>query len=590
MESLRFFRELFGSAIGDGVKMTVWAPKDDRRNTLKYFEDVESAADYAESIKDTNVYFGLGMTRSELPDGKRPGALQVCGIPGFWIDIDIADTAGAHKAANLPASQQDAEELIAATIPRHMPPTILTHSGHGLHAYWLFKEPWIFESENERVQAAMMVQRFVLNFKFHAAMRGWKLDSVFDLARVLRVPGSINHKIPGMPMTCRIISVKPENVYNPDEFEPFFVSDDEARSEDGISTLLSKEKNPLNLVLSAYATAPFQKFETLSGLEERFRRSWNMQRTDLKDQSLSSYDMSIATFCASYRWTDQEIADTLIAFRMRHAKTDAEKKKVMRVDYLSRTIMRAKKKRKDDDQDENLTAVLAQSSQAESGEVAPPTNKQVSDVLKQILKVEIDKIIKYNGDDPQFEMILTDGTALMLGGIEGLINQRVLKNTLAAHRGVMAKQVKGPKWDDYATLLLSLVVEMSPPKEDYTQKGSLAATISMYLERVGVMKNVDHAFAAQRPFELDRKVYMFSTAFRMWTKLNADPLSKKELAIVAASMGVETKTMRFKRGELGTETTRTVYDVTKYAHGLYEDKEMPTLFEVEDGHGAGAVQ
>ena len=590
MESLRFFRELFGSAIGDGVKMTVWAPKEDRRNTLKYFEDVELAAQYAESVKDTNVYFGLGLTRAELPDGKRPTALQVCGIAGFWIDIDIADSAGAHKAVNLPATQQDAEELISAAIPRHMPPTVLTHSGHGLHAYWLFKEPWLFESEEERVQAAHLVQRFVLSFKFHAAMRGWKLDSVFDLARVLRVPGSINHKIPGMPMTCRIISIKSEQAYNPEDFEPFFVVDEEARSEDGISLLLSKEKNPLGLVLSAYATPPFSKFETLCSVEDRFRKSWDMQRPELKDQSLSTFDMSIATFCASYRWSDQEIADTLIAFRMKHAKTDAEKKKAMRVDYLSRTIMRAKKKRKDDDQDEAITAILAQSSQAEAGEVAPPTNKQVSDALKTILKVDIDRIVKYLGDEPQFEMILADGTALMLGGIEGLINQRALRNTLAAHKGVIAKQVKGPKWDEYATLLLSMTVEREPSKEDYTQKGSLEATITMYLEKVGVIENVDHAFVSQRPFEKDGKVYLFSTAFRMWTKLNADPLSKKELAVVAISIGIETKAMKFRRGDTGAETTRTVYDVTKFAKGLRGEKEMPALFEIEDGPGAGAVQ
>ena len=180
MEALRFFEEMFGALIGDGIKMTVWAPKDGRFGTLQYFEDTEAAAQYADSIKDTNVYFGLGATRHVLPEGKRPSALQICGIPGFWIDIDIADT-GAHKATNLPKTQQDAEELISAVLPRHMPPTILTHSGHGLHAYWLFKEPWIFDTEDERTQAAALVQRFVLSFKFHAAMRGWKLDSVFDL-------------------------------------------------------------------------------------------------------------------------------------------------------------------------------------------------------------------------------------------------------------------------------------------------------------------------------------------------------------------------------------------------------------------------
>lgn len=588
-EALRFFKEMFDSLVGDGIKMTVWAPKEGRPQALRYFEDINSAAQYAESIKDGNVYFGLGATKAELPEGKRPTSLQICGIPGFWIDIDIADS-GAHKASNLPRTQQDAEELISSVIPRHMPPTILTHSGHGLHAYWLFKEPWIFESEEERVQAAHLLQRFVLSFKFHAAMRGWKLDSVFDLARVLRVPGSINHKVPGMPMTCRIISIQPDAAYMAEDFEPFFVADDAARTDDGISQLLSKEKNPLNLLLSAYSTPPFTKFESLCSMEERFRRSWNYQRADLKDQTLSSYEMSIATFCASYRWSDQEIADTLIAFRMKHARSDNDKKKAMRIDYLTRTILRAKSKKKADDQDENLTAILAQSSQAQSGEAAPPTNKQVAEALKPILKVNIEKVVKYVGDEPHFELVLTDGTGIMLGSIDGLINQRSLRNTLAAHAGVITKQVKAQAWDDYATLLLSLVEEKSPAKEDYTQKGSLEATIVMYLEKKGIMNNMEHAFTMQRPFRLDGKVYLFSTDLRMWTKLYSDPLSKKELAVTAASLGIETRPLKFSRGEDKAPTTRTVYDVTRLAKGIDGPNENPGLYEIEPGAEVGAVQ
>ena len=590
MEALRFFQEMFGAAIGDGIKMTVWGPKEGRTGTLRYFEEVEAAAEYAESIKDTNVYFGLGLTKKKLPEGKRPNALQICGIPGLWIDIDIADS-GAHKASNLPRTQQDAEELISAAMPRHMPPTILTHSGHGLHAYWLFKEPWIFETEDERVQAASLAQRFVLSFKFHAAMRGWRLDSVFDLSRVLRVPGSINHKVPGMPMTCRLISIKQDHAYNPEDFEPFFVADDNARSEDGISQLLSKEKNPLDLVLSAYATPPFSKFETLSGLEERFRKSWNMQRTDLKDQSPSGYDLSIATFCASYGWSDQEIADTIVAFRMKHAKTDSDRKKALRVDYLNRTILRAKKKKREDDQDENLTAILAQSSQAQAGESAPPTNKQVGEALKTVLKVEVAHVVKYEGDEPQFELVLADGSSIMLGGIEGLINQRVLRNTLAAHKGVIIKQVKGPAWDDYATLLLSMVEVRVPAREDNTQKGSLESTIRRYLEKNGITDNAEHAFTSERPFRKHGKVYMFSTAFRMWTKLNSDPMSKKELALTAASLGIEVEQMKFNKGteEYPHYTTRNVYDVTRFDTGCSE-KERPGLYEVESGPEVEAVQ
>jgi len=592
MESARFFSELFSAMIGDGVKMSVWAPKDGEFSTTAYFEDPAKASEYADSIKDRNVYFGLGVTKAELPASKRPNALQICGIPGFWIDIDIADS-GAHKAGNLPATQQDAEELISSALPRHMAPTILTHSGHGLHAYWLFKEPWMFEGEEERVQAAMLIKRFVLSFKYHAAMRGWKLDSVYDLARVLRVPGSINHKVAGMPMTCKIIRIDSENAYNPDEFEKYFVSDEVAMSDDGITSLLSKEKNPLGLMLSAFSSPPHTKFENLMSMEDRFRRSWNMQRSELKDQSLSSYEMSIATFCASYRWSDQEIADTLVSFRMKNAKSDMERKKALRVDYICRTILKAKSKKREDDQNESLGAVLAQSAQAQAGEAVPPTRKQLTDALEVILKIRVEKVVKYEGDIPQFELILEGGDAILLGPVDNLITQRAIRQILAAHRGVLVKQVRAAIWDDYATLLLGMVETRKPSAEDNTEKGALVSCIKQYLESVNIMKDPASGYAAKRPFKIDDRVYMFSSEFRNWTKLNSDPIPRNRLAIIATSLGIKTiPSMKFNKGtsDRPDYTTRTVYDVTEYAKGC-SGKEKLDLIEFDEAEPrTGAVQ
>ena len=593
MDALNFFEELFSAAIGDGTKMTVWTHKNGEGGPVKYFESTDVAAEYADSVKDANVYFGLGLTRANLPENRRPTAALVCGIPGFWIDIDIV-CKGAHTAENLPASQQDAEELILSTLPRHMSPTILVHSGHGLHAYWLFKEPWIFETEDERVLAADMLRKFVLSFKYHAALRGWKLDSVFDLARVLRVPGSINHKVPRMPMTCRVISIKSDIRYNPNDFDQYFVSDISASSEDGISQLLSKDKNPLGLILSAYASPPYTKFDTLFTMEDRFRHSWNMQRNDLKDKSLSSYEMSIATFCASYKWTDQEIADTLIAFRTKHAKSESEKKKALRVDYLCRTIMRAKSRKKEDDRDESISAILAQTEQSSDGSVAPPSNRQIADTLKTVLNVDIERIVRYVGDDPTFEMFFTDGTSIMLGDVEGLINHRILKKVLAAQKKVVIGQIKSTRWNDYAKLLMAIVEDVLPSSDDSTKKGSLAATISAYLEKNGAINNPDGALASSRPFKKDGRTYMFSTAFRMWAKMNDDPVTKKELAVVASSLGIKSVSMKFNTGsdDAPKRTTRTVYDVTSFATGCAPvcDEEMPGLQEIPFIDETGAIQ
>ena len=50
------------------------------------------------------------------------------------------------------------------------------------------------------------------------------------------------------------------------------------------------------------------------------------------------------------------------------------------------------------------------------------------------LNVDIERIVRYVGDDPTFEMFFTDGTSIMLGDVEGLINHRILKKVLREGR------------------------------------------------------------------------------------------------------------------------------------------------------------
>jgi hypothetical protein len=74
--------------------------------------------------------------------------------------------------------------IAGATFPE---PSVIVDSGGGIHCYWLLKEPWTIDSDDTR-GAAEIVQR------------GWVQQvtgadpSVHDLARILRVPGTLNFK------------------------------------------------------------------------------------------------------------------------------------------------------------------------------------------------------------------------------------------------------------------------------------------------------------------------------------------------------------------------------------------------------------
>src|SRR5205823_5481483 len=150
---------------------------------------------------------------AQPPDSGRGEAAAVIGIPGIWVDIDIAGPA--HKAANLPPTRDAALSLLNA-FP--YPPSLVVDTGHGLQAYWLFPEPWVFAGAPERTAVAILLRRVQRWFQIEARSHGWQIDSTHDLARVLRVPGTFNRKTAN-PAAVQILHLDESRRYAPDDFD-----------------------------------------------------------------------------------------------------------------------------------------------------------------------------------------------------------------------------------------------------------------------------------------------------------------------------------------------------------------------------------
>ena len=167
-----------------------------------------------------DVYFGLGLLREELSNGRRGCTEDVIGIPGFWFDLDIKGPN--HKQTALPETLEEALELI-----RSLPwaPTLIVFSGGGIHGFWLFKELWIFDSDEERKQAARLSKGFQGLVIGEASKRGWIIDNTSDLTRVLRVVGTYNRKQPKSPVLVKAIENHADRRYSPSDFEGYFPAD-----------------------------------------------------------------------------------------------------------------------------------------------------------------------------------------------------------------------------------------------------------------------------------------------------------------------------------------------------------------------------
>ena len=213
----------------EGHWLTIWTKDSKTEDKLTSWfpsENWKEALDHSIGLsKKKNVYFGVGVRKENLGKWERGGNDDIIGIPAIWVDIDIADK-DAHKKKALPPTLKDAVNLVNQ-FP--LEPSALVHSGYGLHVYWIFKELWEFDSPEEREEAAVLLKKLEQTIRSYAMKNGWNIDPVADLARVLRVPGTLNHK-KDFPVPVKLITHR-ETRYNPSDFEEYLIEIQEAKKQ-----------------------------------------------------------------------------------------------------------------------------------------------------------------------------------------------------------------------------------------------------------------------------------------------------------------------------------------------------------------------
>lgn len=212
-EAHRFLDLLFsvgatpiGARITLSVPNPVWKPGETARWLSAHVpvEKTRLAAERAlasDVLSQHNVYFGCALTCGDLGAFRRGKVDEKVAIPGVWCDLDIV--APGHAASNLPTFDEARTLLVDLALP----PTVLVHSGGGLHPWWLFADgPWTLHDAGEREFAGRLVAGLQVQLGQRMQVRGWHLDSTADLTRVLRLPGTTNYKIAGNPRPVQILT------------------------------------------------------------------------------------------------------------------------------------------------------------------------------------------------------------------------------------------------------------------------------------------------------------------------------------------------------------------------------------------------
>ena len=358
-----FLQQMFGSSLTGECQLSLFTIPEKR---ARRFTEVADCLSVAHKLADTqNVYFNVALVH-DTPTG-RGKAEDVTGLVALWADVDFQSMAHAGKA--LPANAEDFERIIPE-LP--VPPSVIVDSGNGRHLYWLLKEPWIFQDDADRTRASHVARGWHEVVCRAGSRLGWSLENLGDMTRVLRLPGTINRKDPAMLKPVVVVSADWQRRYSIDDFEPFLPAPEPEHTSHNPSdpvvpltglSLLPDAEPPGDKLVAAILESPV------------FRETWDRARADLSDQSASAYDLSLATIAMLRGWTDQEVARLIIAWRRRHRESP---EKALRVDYMSRTLQKARNATTTQNPDVDLSAMLV-SVTSEEDEPCDETTVEASD-------------------------------------------------------------------------------------------------------------------------------------------------------------------------------------------------------------------
>lgn len=156
-----------------------WVKNGDDKKTI-WFDKKKAPSIPAQNLGD--VYYGVFATLGKKEHWQRATINDIAALTAFFAEFDVKDY-GSIEAVLTHISTLDYS------------PTALVYSGGGVHAYWVFETPFFINEESDTAYASAALAHWV---EYAGGDKGAK-----DLARVLRVPSTENHKYtPRKPVLC----------------------------------------------------------------------------------------------------------------------------------------------------------------------------------------------------------------------------------------------------------------------------------------------------------------------------------------------------------------------------------------------------
>ena len=500
MDTWGWLQRHFGAAIASAERpwaISIWSPVARWRYVGSDLSEAASIAAQGDAA-GADVYYGVCLLDpAAVQPGGRGTRAAVIAVPALWADLDVGTGGPKRRFASIEEARRFLDSI-------GLPPTDIVISGGGVHAYWHLDEPlWITDDESRR-RAEALITGWLQRLQRYAAPV--VLDSVGDLPRVLRLPGTRNHKY-DPPRRCEHIP-GPVAAYSLADIEPLVATTPE-------DTPPQNNTTPAGVVVRSDAQPPARKLAALAANDPQFVAALQRNRRDLHDQSASGHDMSLATRAALAGWTEQEIVDLLVAVRRERGENHKHD------GYYIQTARRAMESAR----------AAAQSTDSPQSD----TRDDALAYLSQVLRVPIVGM-RQSGtviSEAKFSLVLADGRTIDVGTGLRLVSQTAFRTALAVGTGVFLDAMPRKKWHKVCRALFAVnevvpipeqqpLVQLAEWIESYGSEASLA---------VDDEERIADAIASGDPFRRKGKLHIHAASLFHYVRirLGDTSLSMNEL-------------------------------------------------------------
>jgi hypothetical protein len=499
--TMPFLHQFYGDAISPEARFAIWYHHNRHHH---WCSSVEEAEKHIDTSRD--VYFTMGL----FPKGVTKRLQENCiGIMGVWLDIDIKkDDVSKNYFVDFDQALEWVKEYLAGYW------TWIVCSGKGLHVYLMFDEPFWIETESDRERARKLTKGF---WSWANDRCPRTIDSVYDLSRVMRVPGTMNtkHNLP-----CHMVDQSGTVIAASDleEFLPEVALTDtsevevEADGEVDINTLK-------------------EQIQYLRDSSKDFDATWRRARR-LEDNSPSGYVLSIATQMCANGFNDAEV---LVAIKMwRSTQTDASPKGEQ---YFLRALIKAREFTKENSLGNAIEAAAESDSMAQKFEIISTVfgGKKVSEIIKRITP-------KFKGktEKPSYIIRFEDGDELIIPDTETMMSQSRVRAIAFEEADIMVANLKKNKWDTFLTLVLDVKTDEMEALEGNTAYNILSELRSFVAKKreLGAIVDDLSLLTGSTLLEEDGIVYFQWSQFRRHlSSIGYASYNNKNLSLMLKDLG-----------------------------------------------------